>query len=396
MSFEIFDVIVLGGGIVGLSSANLLAKCGLSVALIETKPPILEWDEQQYDFRCSAISRSSQKIFQQIGIWDEIIANRISPYRQMVVWDKEGFGEITFDAKEVAEPDLGHIIENRVMIKTLWTQALKNPNIKIISPAIAKTFQSEKDYVVIVLEDQRHLKAKLVIGADGSQSWTRQAAGIKVTQKDYHQSALVATVQTESPHQETAWQRFLPDGPLAFLPLTPPNTSSIVWTSSSEKATELMDLDEEQFCKALAHAFDYRLGKVLGAKKRKSFALLSLHAKQYVVDRVVIMGDAAHVIHPLAGQGVNLGLNDAITLSEILSKAQQGDYDIGHYLVLRKYERARKGNVFSTMAAMTFLKNLFGSTNSNISILRSMALNCVNQSQFLKKKIISEAMGIGG
>ena len=396
MSFEIFDVIVFGGGIVGLTSANLLAKLGLSVALIEAKPPILEWNEQQYDFRCSAISRSSQKIFQQIEIWDEIITNRISPYRQMVVWDKEGFGEITFDAKEVTEPDLGHIIENRVMIKALWTHALKKPNVKIISPAIAKTFQSEKDHVVIVLEHQHHLQAKLVIGADGAQSWIRQAAGIKVMQEDYHQSALVATVQSELPHQEIAWQRFLPDGPLAFLPLTPPDTSSIVWTSSSEEAKELIALDDEQFCKTLAHAFDYRLGKIFRTSDRKHFPLHGLHAKQYVLDRVVIIGDAAHVIHPLAGQGLNLGLNDAITLSDILSKAQQGDYDIGHYLVLRKYERARKGNVFSTMMAMTFLKNLFGSTNSNVSILRSVALNCVNQNQFLKKKIISEAMGIGG
>ena len=167
---EIFDIIVLGGGIVGLTSANLLAKGGFKVALIEAKSPILEWDEHHYDSRCSAISRSSQKIFQQIGIWNEIVANRISPYRQMIVWDKEGFGEITFDAKEVAEPDLGHIIENRVMIKALWAHALISPNVKIISPAIAKTFQQEKDYVSIVLENHRHLQAKLVVGADGAQS----------------------------------------------------------------------------------------------------------------------------------------------------------------------------------------------------------------------------------
>jgi len=388
-----FDLIILGAGLVGLTAANLCAKQGLSVAVIETKLPSLEWPEKSYDLRCSAISRNSQTIFEKIGVWENIVDARVSPYQKMVVWDAMGFGEIQFDAAEVAEPNLGHIIENRVMIKALWDKAKQN-GVFVQVPARPLKLQIEKEAAYLELEDKTVLKSKIIVGADGGRSWVRETAQLKTTNRNYHQQALVATVKTEIAHQNTAWQRFLPEGPLAFLPLSEPDTSSIVWSTTEKKMKALMAMSEAQFCQALAHAFDYRLGKVLSTSERLNFPLTMMYAKQCVAERIALIGDAAHVIHPLAGQGVNLGLSDAECLAEVLGKSKNKGYDVGNYLVLRKYERARKGAVLTMIAAMEFFKQTFGSNFSLIAGLRSFGLNMVNNSQYLKKQIVLRAMGV--
>lgn len=393
-----FDLIIVGGGLVGLTAANLCAQHGLSVAVVEAKKPQLEWPEHSVDIRCSAISRSSQLIFKKLGIWEELSCHA-SPYQSMVVWDALGFGEVQFDAAEMGEPDLGHIIENRIMLKALWERAKKN-HVVIMDFAFPKSLQIEKEEALLLFED-KILKAQLIVGADGGKSWVRETTKLKTVCKSYHQHALVATIKTERPHQCTAWQRFLPEGPLAFLPLSEPNTSSIVWSSTKENIETLLGLSEESFCRSLAQGFGYRLGQVLTISERLSFPLKMLYAKQSVTDRIALIGDAAHVIHPLAGQGVNLGLSDAHCLSEILGtfKAKETTfsnegYDIGRYLVLRKYERARKGQVLTLIAMMDFFKKTFGSKLSGIIGLRSLGLNVVNKSRYLKNKIIAQAMGI--
>lgn len=387
----VYDVIILGGGLVGLTAANLCAQAGLSVAIIEAKVPMLDWPAKSTDVRCSAISKGAQTIFETIDIWNDI-DGKVSPYRQMVVWDALGFGEITFDAIEVAEPDLGHIIENRVMIKALWEKALRQ-NIMVLSATHPIDMHIEADKAILKLDNNSVLQAKLLVGADGGRSWLREKANLKTIHKNYQQQAIVATVTTELNHQETAWQRFLPEGPLAFLPLLGSHTSSIVWTTTEDKAKVLMGLSDEAFCQALGQGLDYRLGRIMSTSRRLQFPLVMMHAQQYVADRIALIGDAAHVIHPLAGQGVNLGLQDAKILAEVLSHANNNQYDIGHYLVLRKYERARKGHVSTMITAMNFFKEIFGIQSAMIAVLRSFGLNMVNKNQRLKKHIIYQAMG---
>lgn len=389
-----FDIITLGGGLVGLTAAHLCAQNGFSVALVERQEPQLSWDERYFDIRCSAISKASQIIFQEMGVWDSMVKERVSAYECMHVWDALGFGEITFDAAEVGAANLGYIIENRVMQKVLWIYAKQNAHIHFCMPASPVALHVEPEYVFLMLNDQTQLKAKLIIGADGGHSWLREFLHIESKQHNYHQSALVATVSTELSHQRTAWQRFLPEGPLAFLPLNQSNLSSIVWTSTTEKTKALMALTETKFCEELAHAFDYRLGHVLSTAERRDFSLNRLHAKHYIGDRVALIGDAIHVIHPLAGQGVNLGLGDAQKLVKTLSLANKRASDIGHHLVLRRYERARKGQILSTLMAMDFLNQTFARTDTLSLGLRSMGLNFVDKTAFLKKKMVLQAMGL--
>ncbi len=404
MNQSIFDIIILGGGLVGLTAANLCAQQGFSVALIERQEPLLVWDNNDIDIRCSAISKASQNIFQDIDVWEAMVNDRVSAYEHMHVWDALGFGKITFDAAEVGKPDLGHIIENRVMIRALWDKAKQNTNITFFAPANPVSLQVEPDFVFLTIEEKNKqigISAKLIIGADGGHSWLREIVNIKSDRQDYHQSAIVATVSTELPHQQTAWQRFLPEGPLAFLPLNKNKTdqshlNSIVWTSNTEKSETLMALSEEKFCEALSQAFEYRLGAVLSTSERRTFPLNRMHAKRYIAERVALIGDAIHVIHPLAGQGVNLGLSDAKQLSEILLLAHQknNNIDIGNYLVLRKFERARKGQVLSTLMAMDIFNKAFTHANTLSLGLRSIGLNFVDKTAFLKQKMMLQAMGL--
>lgn len=387
----IYDITVLGGGIVGLTIANLCSQAGLSVALVEAKKPNFNWEGSSFDLRCSAINRGSQNIFESIDIWHKIVEMTITPYQRMVVWDAAGFGEIQFDAEEINESNLGHIIENRVMLKALWEKVYQH-NIAIIlsKPSLV---QKESDHILLKLENNAELKSKLIIGADGGNSWLREQGQFTTIKRDYQQKALVANITTELPHQSTAWQRFLATGPLAFLPLSEPHTTSIVWSADLEKNDYLMSLEPNTFCQELAHQFDYRLGKVVSTSERASFPLTMIYAKQSIMERMALIGDAAHVIHPLAGQGVNLGLSDAYCLAEILIHAKNNHYDIGHHLVLRKYERARKGAVRSMIAAMDFFKQSFGSELSFIAGMRSFGLNFVNKNRYLKKRIMLKAMG---
>ena len=396
------DIIILGGGLVGLTAANLCAQHGFSVALVERQEPVIISDDKDFDIRCSAISKASQMLFQTIGVWGLMVQQGVSPYQQMHVWDASGFGEITFSAPEVGAADLGHIIENRVMQKALWLHAKQNTGVHFFVPAYPMALQIKPDHVFLTLNDQRDIKAKLIIGADGGHSWLRRFINIESKEYDYHQSALVSTVRTELPHQQTAWQRFLPEGPVAFLPLNSResrqsdlgNLSTIVWTSTTAKTKALMSLTGAKFCQELAHAFDYRLGRVLSTAERRDFSLSCLRANHYIANRVALIGDAIHLIHPLAGQGVNLGLEDAKKLVEILFLANKRSSDIGHYLILRKYERARKGQILSTSLLMDFLNQTFIRKDTLSIGLRSIGLNLIDKTPFLKKRMILQAMGL--
>lgn len=390
-----YDVIVVGGGMVGLVVAAALAKHNFTIAIVESSKQQPNWNAKSFDLRVSAITRASQHILDSLGAWSRIGSMRLSPFRDMHVWDATGDGVIHFDSAEIGEPCLGHIIENSAIQSALYDVCQEYENIywhQAIKPE--QLMRGQKD-IGLQLETGDILTASLIVGADGSNSWVRKTAEIDISSTDYKQAAVVATVKTELSHQETAWQRFLPTGPLAFLPLTE-GYSSIVWSTTPEHADALLSMDDDEFCKELASAFDQKLGEIVETSKRAKFPLRSQHAKHYIQDRLALVGDAAHTIHPLAGQGVNLGFADAASLAEIVVESKQQKKDFGSYHVLRRYERWRKGENLMMLTTMTGFKSLFSNKNPLLSNLRNTGLNLTNSIKPVKNTIIRHAMGLIG
>jgi len=390
-----FDIIIVGAGMVGSTLACALGMQGLSVALVEAHRPDFDWPDGSVDMRVSAITCASQKIFESLNVWDVMSRLRVSPYRDMRVWDATGSGEIHFDSADLGEPLLGHIIENRVIQFALHEKLVEYDNVTFIAPVFVTAMELGTDNASVTLDDGRHLSAKLLVAADGSRSKLRELAGIETQGWSYHQHGVVATIKTENTHQETAWQRFMPDGPLAFLPLSD-GSSSIVWSTSPEHADELLALDDDAFLKALQSAFGERLGRMLSCGPRAAFPLRMQHAKSYTQHRLALLGDAAHTIHPLAGQGVNLGLADAATLAEVIADAMATHKDIGALKTLRRYERWRKGDNLAMMTTMDAFKRLFGSKVSILKWLRNTGLSLTNRTTPVKNMIMRQAMGLEG
>ncbi|MCK4951347.1 MAG: UbiH/UbiF/VisC/COQ6 family ubiquinone biosynthesis hydroxylase [Gammaproteobacteria bacterium] len=393
---EQYDVLIAGGGMVGASLACALGNSGLKVALIEPADfPQAPAIDDPYGLRVSAITLASQCIFQNLGVWDTIKANRISPFREMHTWDAGGDGRIHFDSAEIGEATLGHIIENQLIQAALYQRCRDFENIDIIQQNAVQLYEVGEDQVDLQLKSGMELKTRLLVGADGRDSDIRKLAGIATTGWEYQQTAVVASVTPEKPHQETAWQRFLSSGPLAFLPLGN-GDCSIVWSTTPDEANRLLELPEDEFCQQLEDAFESKLGKILHTGSRAAFPLRLQHATDYVKPRIALVGDAAHAIHPLAGQGVNLGLLDAATLAEVLLQSVEQGKDPGAYGVLRRYERWRKGENLSMMFAMDGFKKVFGSDIAPVRLLRNMGLNFADQVVPLKNQIMIRAMGLQG
>jgi 2-octaprenylphenol hydroxylase len=320
-----------------------------------------------------------------------MVAARVAPYREMQVWDAGGRGSIHFDSADLGEPDLGHIIENRVITRALAQRMAQLPNITVICPAAPARLRLRPDgSSELQLADGRRLAARLIVGADGAASWVREQAGIELELRHYGQRAVVATVKTERGHQDTAWQRFLPSGPLAFLPL-PGGYSSIVWSTTPEQAGQLLAMTEEAFRQALAEAFEHKLGAITWAGPRAAFPLQGQHARAYVKPGLALVGDAAHTIHPLAGQGVNLGFADVACLAALLRAAPTDNP--GSLKLLRRYERARRGDNQLTLEAMGVFKHLFGSDARWLADLRNAGLDLVDRWPVAKRFFMQQAMG---
>jgi 2-octaprenylphenol hydroxylase len=390
-----YDIIIVGGGMVGATLACGLAEEAeqLSIAVIDANEPNLDWDKDSYDMRVSAITRASQTIFKYIAVWEKIVDQRVSPYRDMFVWDAGGKGEIHFDSADMGETDLGHIIENRVIVKALHQRMEELSQIDLLCPAQIESIEFNEKKTELRLKDKTLLSANLVVGADGTRSWIRQQADIAVKGWDFDQAALVTTVKTEKYHQDTAWQRFLSTGPLAFLPLTE-GYSSIVWSTSPDEAKRLTEISEVEFAEELEHAFASKLGKIESVAGRAVFPLRLFETLNYVKPRLALVGDAAHTIHPLAGQGVNLGLADVASLMDVIVDALNNKKDIGDLKVLRRYERWRRADNRSMLVAMDGLKRLFGSELSVVKDLRNFGLSITNRITPLKNLLMKEAMGI--
>jgi 2-octaprenylphenol hydroxylase len=392
-----YDIIIVGSGIVGATTALALAKNpALKIAILEVHPVKTRWEESYIDHRVSAISLASKRIFQNLAIWPIIQAKRVSPYLHMHVWDEGGQGEIHFDCTKINEAVLGYIIEDSVMRTSLTQKIVESATIDFICPVKLKSLQKKSESVELTLDDESVFSAKLVIAADGANSWVREQINSELTTRDYEQTAIVATVQTECSHQQTAWQRFLTTGPLAFLPLRDAHTSSIVWSATHDFANELLSLDDEMFKRRLSSAFAEKLGKIHHVSKCFHFPLRMRHAKNYVEERIALIGDAAHTIHPLAGQGVNLGLLDAVCLAEVVLKDAEKQRDFASVATLRRYERWRKSDNLAMLAAVDFFKQIFLNQTTLVKNARSLGLNFTNQLPILKNMLTQYALGNRG
>lgn len=386
-----FDAVIVGAGIVGATLACLLGQTGKRIALIEVRAPSRFDPSGDFDLRVSAINRASHQAFIDAKVWASILSKRARPYESMQVWDESGAGEIRFDADEIGAVNLGHIIENRVIQSSLFESLETNQAVSLFCPSRVTSITNSGSNKLITLDNGECLQARLVVGADGPSSVVRELMGVAVEREDYGQKGLVAVVKTEHGHQDTAWQRFLVGGPLALLPLDN-GCSSIVWSLPSDQAARYLKLLDDDFCRLLAEASEHRLGAVMSVSKRAAFPLVGSQVSTYVGSGFALVGDAAHTIHPLAGQGVNLGIKDAVVLSEILLSLNSRDW--GSYKQLRRYERARKGENLLAMKMMEGFKHLFCHDAALVKQARNVGLNLFNSTPRVKQQIMRNAMGL--
>jgi len=376
-----------------------LGGSNLKVAVVEPQPPP-EAPGADYDVRVSALTLASHAVLEAIGAWPGIARRRFAPVAAMRVWEASGaatsaqFGEIHFDAAEIGEPCLAYIVENSLIGAALHERLQHYANLQWVGGAIAGLALGEA--AEAELGDGRRLTARLIVAADGADSGIRRRLAIPVRRVDMRQQGIVATVRTERPHEDTAWQAFLPTGPLAFLPLPDPHACSIVWSADRARAEELLALDDAGFSAALAASFGARLGAIRAAGPRAAFPLALAHAGRYVSARVALVGDAAHTVHPLAGQGVNLGLLDAAALAEVLLAAVREGRDVGAPHVLRRYERWRKGDNLAMIAVTGGFKYLFGNNWPIVRELRGAGLALTNAMAPIKNLIMRRACGLVG
>jgi len=380
---------------VGLTLACALGQQPFKIAVVEAFQPEDINPGDDYELRVSAISKSSQQILRNVNAWQGMLNRRACAYQHMHVWDATGDGSIHFDAADLGIDSLGHIIENKVIQFSLLEQCLQLPDVDWLCPQQVSDITFSEDLQSVTLNNGEVISAKLLVGADGANSKVREAAGIEVNKSPYEQKAVVAVVKSNLHHKETAWQRFLPSGPLAFLPLGD-GSCSIVWSAENQRADELLEMDETTFINELQNAFEHTLGKIEKVSQRAAFPLVRRHANEYVKTGLALIGDAAHTIHPLAGQGVNLGLLDAAALAETILQARVQGKDIASLTTLRKYERWRRADNSLMMYSMSGFKNLFSNEQTELSFVRNAGLNLVDGLGPVKNKLMRHALGLEG
>ena len=391
------EVLIAGGGIAGLALAAELGLAGVNVALLDAAaaPEAVSapGDIQDWDQRVSALTPTSQGMLERLGAWQFMPTERVAPYRRMQVWDRNGTGEIAFDAAEVGLPQLGHIVENRVTVAALLEVIKPLRTVSLHWGSRVETVDDSGDPIRITTNTGETMTASVLVGADGARSAVRAKLAMATRQWPYQQHAIVATVALASTHGDCCYQAFLATGPLALLPLANSSLCSIVWSLDDSVWEPLMAASDATFLSELNRALDRRLPEVVAVAGRAAFPLHQCHAVDYVRPRVALVADAAHSIHPLAGQGINLGLKDVAVLASEFERAQARGLDLGDMTTLRRYPRKRKADNLALMAAMEGFKRGFGAREPLVHVLRNVGLDWVNRSAPLKKWFIRQALG---
>ncbi|MCW5618478.1 MAG: UbiH/UbiF family hydroxylase [Nitrosomonas sp.] len=386
-----FDMVVIGGGLVGASLVAALKNSGLKIALIESHESSPLPTDESWDSRVYAISPGSADFLRDQEIWQRMDASRLTPVYDMSVFGDDHCSHIHFSAYETGVAELAYIIENRQLQAAVWAVLQSHKaHLEIICPARCADIIWHATHAEIQLEDGRKLETALVIGADGINSWTRQQAGIEVSRHPYQQIGVVANYSTELPHRNIAHQWFRRDGVLALLPLTD-NRVSMVWSTSEAHAAQLRELSAEALCLRVAEASSYVLGKLHLITPPAGFPLNFVHVEHLIKPRLVLIGDAAHGIHPLAGQGINLGLRDVRKLTEIIMERGL-QADIGDFMLLRRYECARKEDILALEVVTDGLQKLFNNPNPTLARIRNLGLEITNHFPFIKNQLMRHAL----
>ncbi len=388
-----FDVVIIGGGLVGASLAAALKHNGLTLALVESQPQLMPGNAlaspEDWDSRIYAISPGSRSFLEQSGAWSLLDASRIAKVEAMRVFGDTG-AELEFGAYQMGVAELACILENRALQYALWQVLQTQENLTLFHPAHCGELKFDDEAATLVLEDGRTLKAKLVVGADGRDSWVRKQAGISAAPVDYQQHGVVANFNTDKPHRGIAYQWFQPDGILALLPL-PGNRVSMVWSVSPGQSAELLALTHEELGAKVAAAAQHTLGSMRVITPPAAFPLRLLVLPQIIAARCALIGDAAHNMHPLAGQGVNTGFRDARQLAQILVE-RGAQHDCGDAQLLRRYQRKRKEDIYAMQAATYGLKHLFNNDIPLLRAARNLGLNATNRFITLKKMLMQHAL----
>lgn len=400
----VFDILIVGAGLVGGALACALAASPrsrhLRIAVVEAGGDPPPFNPQQFDPRVVALTHTSRELLDSIGAWAPIAAERLCPYSHMTVWDGDGTGAIEFDSVDVQQTALGHIVENSVAVRAIMAQLATFPQLALIRPARVEAILRDEvaGLSKALLADGRTLCAPLLLACDGANSRIRALANIATREWDYGHHAIVTTVRTERPHQFTAWQRFMPAGPLALLPLLgaagDAHHCSIVWSQLPELAAARMALSEADFAAELGRASEYRLGRIEQVDQRFCLPLRQRHARVYIQPGLALVGDAAHTIHPLAGQGVNLGFLDVAALRDEIGRACERRIPLHDSSILRRYQRQRQTANLAMMATMEGFKRLFAADDLALRWLRNAGMRQLNRMAPLKQQLVRQAMGL--
>lgn len=390
-----FDVTIVGGGMVGLALAAALKKSDMRIAVIEGQM-IDESMDDIPDIRVSALNRASEVFLKNINAWHGIEKRRLSEYTGMYVWEKDSFASVSFDAESLYQPNLGYIVENKVIQQSLLEQVKQQDNVTLFMSCHCQSLSMGESEAWLVLDNGSSMTTKLVVGADGANSWVRNQSQIPLTHWDYGHAALVANVVTELSHDGIARQIFTPEGPLAFLPMADEHLCSIVWSTEPSRAEQLQKMSDEEFNKSLTVEFDNQLGLCEVKSSRQVYPLKMRYARDFIQERIALVGDAAHTIHPLAGQGVNLGFLDAASLAETLLEVWNEGQDIGRKKNLRGYERWRKAEASKMIAAMQSFKMLFDGDLPLKKLVRGVGMSLFNELTVPKDELMKRALGLKG
>ena len=390
MAMQNFDVAIVGAGLVGSSLALALRDSGLRVALVEARAPQAVPSDASWDNRIYAISPGSARYLAQLGVWDALDAQRIQRVEAMAIHGDDGQARLDFNAYEAGLGQLAYIAENRALQAALWQALQAAPQLRLFCPSVCAALTLDADAARLRLEDGTEIHAQLIVAADGAHSWVRQQAGIQARDKDYRQLGVVANFASALPHRGTAYQWFRADGVLAYLPL-PGNRLSIVWSVQEDMAQDLLQLAPDALCARVAEAGHLQLGALELISPVATFPLHLIEPDHLVQARIALVGDAAHQVHPLAGQGVNLGFADAQALADVL--CQRGPRDCGDVYLLRRYARARREEILAMQIVTDGLQGLFNRHQPMLGWLRNTGLAATNRLSWVKQQLLKHALG---